>query len=383
MSKTNDVIIQLEEIINQLKNQEQENFVLKLSTAGAIEELMNNTKESCIFKWVNPTGIYMVNNQFRTLTENTYYAVCKAGEDVPANLQSIYLSDTNNNLTIYTSIEQAQLALVELPIDGTIAIYIGNDNEETGTYTETFVSYDGYDVECTVCAWYNTILISSHEDTVDEYGNLLRKYKWNALAHLPVGSGVGTLDIGVCAGGGAMEFDVKDFSKVRITAINGFEYNCVDTLPTPGAGYENKIYEFDNKYYMVGAVKLGDNYNYCWVECEVNSDAYGGSAVLPIVTDGGRKAEGTREEYFAGTCTFDVANVDTFVGHAPEIMYVDIDEASNMTVTDHNTLYTDRNGDTWMLAKGQYDNYTYVRCSIECDINGWDALIPIIDEEEN
>jgi len=95
---------------------------------------------------------------------------------------------------------------------------------------------------------------------------------------------------------------------------------------------------------------------------------------------GGLIPTGTREEWFSGDAEFDVTTASTFIAHTPQIFYRDITDLSQ--VTDQNTLYTMPDGLTYILAVDENDNYVPVRGKFQCDMNGFDAVVPLIDPND-
>ena len=106
------------------------------------------------------------------------------------------------------------------------------------------------------------------------------------------------------------------------------------------------------------------------IECQVMMDVYGDEVAVPLLNGG------IKEEWFAGTCEFDVTTNGTFIGHAPEVVYENIDTAGTNTIVSPGVLYTDSEEQSWMYAADAEGNSNYIKCSLGCDLNGFDALVP-------
>ena len=439
--------------------------LLQVSAINTVDELVTAGTHGLIFKWTGATGVYTVNAVTMTLQQDTYYAVSCGCDGDGITLQRVHFSEGMTDLNVYTSRNQLFTALEAMPIDGTLCIVSTlDDSEVEGIFSETFTSADGYDLVCTVYTGENSILISSHEETTDEYGNLTRKYYWNHLMDLPIKvtekytieevdtlpsenfdvdkvylyngnyymtisdpmagtyylkecdilcdaegndvyvprvsletftlnggvSGVYTPSTGYdgikeivytapAQPTGTIEiYPTKEQQNIDVTtyadatvygAVNTYDYEDITDLSQVTG--ENTVYTMpDGSQYMIAIIDV-DSDSKTAIPCQLRADIYGGDAPTPVIAN-------IREEWLGGDQEFDVTDCKTFIAHAPGIAYVDITDLSQ--VTDHSTYYTMPDGNGYMLALDSNGNYRAIRAALETDLNGFDSLVPIIDD---
>jgi hypothetical protein len=166
------------------------------------------------------------------------------------------------------------------------------------------------------------------------------------------------------------------------TAYNHYDFVKVNSLSEVTSIAENTIYTLpDNKQYIAAMSALSGTDEptgqYYLVPCYLTTDQYGSDAPMAIVDPTAIVPTEVQEQWFSGDAEFDVTTAATFIAHTPQIFFETITNLDQ--VTDPNTLYNLNDNENYMLAMNSAGNYTAAKAQMLTDINGFDAVVPLID----